>query len=262
MQILTVYFELLDLLPMPLEVLAFVFITAVLLYWLLKLLFPLLRLLGKVGVFLTELLTRLFLLPEYAFTNLLRLMKINYVPGSGVYDDIVRGVGGFFYQLFDKLVQVDRSRLSFPTRWIILILVLVTIAWYAVSYEELQDSVTQKYIVMLFGGYEAIKEKALSHSNKTFLETTSFQEPFKFTKATAVPTDDGICTIVWVQYKRSSLAGMYRSLVWEEIVVNQVNGSGMTEKQFNSLVVQHNPVLREDGYEFKKGKSYLLPECQ
>jgi hypothetical protein len=51
-------------------------------------------------------------------------------------------------------------------------------------------------------------------------------------------------------------------MVWEEIVMTQVKGSGMTERQFYNSVVEHNPDLVKDGYEFKTGKPYLLPECQ
>lgn len=55
---------------------------------------------------------------------------------------------------------------------------------------------------------------------------------------------------------------MNRSMVWEEIMVHQVSGSGMTHREFFDLVVEHNPDLIRDGYEFKRGKTYLLPECQ
>ena len=44
--------------------------------------------------------------------------------------------------------------------------------------------------------------------------------------------------------------------------MKQVNGSDMTNRQFYDQVVEHNPDLVSDGYEFKSGKSYLLPECQ
>ena len=51
-------------------------------------------------------------------------------------------------------------------------------------------------------------------------------------------------------------------MVWEEIVQAQVNGSGMSPRAFYNLVIEHNPDLATDGYEFKKGKTYFLPECQ
>ena len=43
---------------------------------------------------------------------------------------------------------------------------------------------------------------------------------------------------------------------------DEVKASGMTPGKFYDLVVEHNPQLVEDDYEFKKGKTYLLPECQ
>ena len=70
------------------------------------------------------------------------------------------------------------------------------------------------------------------------------------------------CNIVWVEGPADKLAGKNRSMVWLEIVQDRVRGSGMTSTQFYQFVVDHNPQLVEDGYEFKKGKTYSLPECQ
>lgn len=69
------------------------------------------------------------------------------------------------------------------------------------------------------------------------------------------------CTIAWVEYP-GDLGAKSRAMVWEEIVVHQVEGSGMTHREFYDLVVEHNPDLETDGFEFKKGKTYLLPTCQ
>jgi hypothetical protein len=60
----------------------------------------------------------------------------------------------------------------------------------------------------------------------------------------------------------SDLGAKSRAMVWEEIVAHQVEGSGMTHREFYDLVVEHNPDLETDGFEFKKGKTYLLPTCQ
>jgi hypothetical protein len=70
------------------------------------------------------------------------------------------------------------------------------------------------------------------------------------------------CNIVWAEYKRGNLGGKNRSMVWDEIVAEQVRGSGMTAREFYELVTERNPELVSDGYEFKKGKIYTLPECQ
>jgi hypothetical protein len=78
---------------------------------------------------------------------------------------------------------------------------------------------------------------------------------------TMTGTETG-CIIVWVEHTSEQLAAKNRSMVWEEIVMDKVRGSGMTDRQFYDQVVEKNSILKMDGYEFKKGKSYLLPECQ
>jgi hypothetical protein len=79
---------------------------------------------------------------------------------------------------------------------------------------------------------------------------------------TVVANTDAGCTIVWVEHPEDNLARKSRSRVWEEIVQFQVEGSGMTPREFYDLVVEHNPELEADDYEFVKGKTYLLPACQ
>ena len=79
---------------------------------------------------------------------------------------------------------------------------------------------------------------------------------------TVVADTDAVCTIVWVEHQQDNLARKTRSRVWEQIVKFKVDGSGMTPREFYDLVVEHNPELIADGYEFKEGKTYLLPECQ
>ena len=79
---------------------------------------------------------------------------------------------------------------------------------------------------------------------------------------TAVAATDAVCTIIWVEHPQDNLARKSRSRVWEQIVKFRVEGSGMTPREFYDLVVEHNPELEADDYEFKEGKTYLLPECQ
>lgn len=79
---------------------------------------------------------------------------------------------------------------------------------------------------------------------------------------TVTPTTETICTIVWVEHPSDRLAARNRSMVWEDLVKEQVRGSGMTNRQFYDQVVERNPHLAADGYEFKRGKTYLLPECE
>ena len=70
------------------------------------------------------------------------------------------------------------------------------------------------------------------------------------------------CVIVWVFHQPDDLGRKSRSKVWEQFVSDEVKATGMTPRKFYELVVEHNPQLVEDDYEFKKGKTYLLPECQ
>ena len=91
--------------------------------------------------------------------------------------------------------------------------------------------------------------------------------PTDIATATPVPptvpaATDAVCTIVWVEHPQGNLARKSRSWVWEEIVKFKVEGSGMTHREFYDLVVEHNPALEADDYEFKEGKTYLLPECR
>ena len=80
--------------------------------------------------------------------------------------------------------------------------------------------------------------------------------------ATPIQPTSVACTIVWVEHPEDNLARRSRSWVWEKIVKFNVDGSGMTPNEFYDLVAEHNPELVADDYEFKKGKTYLLPECQ
>jgi serine/threonine protein kinase, bacterial len=98
-------------------------------------------------------------------------------------------------------------------------------------------------------------------------ETTNlayFTESATATSDEILPVSDGTpdCVIIWTEYRSPSLANKNRSMVWDEIVMNQVGGSGMTALEFYDLVVEHNPILKVDGYVFSEEKTYFLPKCQ
>jgi hypothetical protein len=78
---------------------------------------------------------------------------------------------------------------------------------------------------------------------------------------TVVANPEAVCTIVWVEYPQD-LARKTRARVYEELVSDRVKNAGMTPREFYDQVVEHNPELEADDYEFKEGKTYLLPECQ
>jgi len=77
----------------------------------------------------------------------------------------------------------------------------------------------------------------------------------------AVANPNTACVIVWVEHP-TDLGRKTRSWVYEQLVSDQVKGTGMTPREFYDQVVEHNPVLEADDYEFKSGITYLLPQCQ
>ena len=86
--------------------------------------------------------------------------------------------------------------------------------------------------------------------------------PIETAAASVAEDTASACVIVWVEHKQDDLGKKSRATVWEEKVSARVKASGMSPHEFYDLVVEHNPQLIRDDYEFKKGKIYLLPECQ
>jgi hypothetical protein len=82
------------------------------------------------------------------------------------------------------------------------------------------------------------------------------------TSAAPVGDTKPTCMIIWVEHQPDDLGKKSRATIWEQKVSDQVKASGMTPREFYDLVVEHNPQLIQDEYEFKKGKTYFLPECQ
>lgn len=82
------------------------------------------------------------------------------------------------------------------------------------------------------------------------------------TSAAPVGATQPTCVIIWVEHQPDDLGKKSRATVWEQIISDEVKASGMTHREFYDLVVEHNPQLIQDEYEFKKGKTYFLPECQ
>src|SRR5688572_18880190 len=96
---------------------------------------------------------------------------------------------------------------------------------------------------------------------QTTASPSTNEVPSGIPTVTPIPPTVVACTVIWVEYPQN-LARKTRSRVWEQIVKFQVEGSGMTHREFYDLVAEHNPELVADDYEFKKGKTYLLPKCQ
>ena len=80
--------------------------------------------------------------------------------------------------------------------------------------------------------------------------------------ATLAPAKISPCVVIWIEHPEDDLGKKSRAKVYERVISQQVKDTGMTAKQFYDLVVEHNPQLIGDDYEFKKGKTYNLPVCQ
>jgi hypothetical protein len=90
--------------------------------------------------------------------------------------------------------------------------------------------------------------------------------PSETVPATSIPptvlaNTEAVCTIVWVKHPQD-LGRKTRARVYEELVSDRVKNAGMSPREFYDQVVEHNPELEADDYEFMAGKTYLLPECQ
>jgi hypothetical protein len=157
MDIFRIYFELLSLLQMPWEVLAFIFITSLFIYWLLRGARWLFVLLAKVGVKITEWMVKLFLLPEYLFTSFFRLLHIKSVPGTEAYDNAIVGAGGAIAKFLGNAQNIKHKKMRFPFWWIILILVIVVAAWFLQFLPSLRGTTTLRYIQKVFNLYLSLK---------------------------------------------------------------------------------------------------------
>jgi hypothetical protein len=58
------------------------------------------------------------------------------------------------------------------------------------------------------------------------------------------------------------LGRMTRARVYEELIGDPVKDAGLTPRKFYDQVVEQNPILEADDYEFMIGQTYLLPQCQ
>lgn len=77
----------------------------------------------------------------------------------------------------------------------------------------------------------------------------------------AVANPNETCTIVWVEYP-DDLGHKTRAWIYENLIGDPVKRAGLTPREFYNQVVEHNPVLEADDYEFFSGQTYLLPQCQ
>lgn len=163
MAIIRIYFELLSLIPMPFQVAVFLLITSLCIYWTVRILAKTMGIVGQVGMKISIWFTQLLLLPEFLYTNLLRLAGIKYIPGSGIYDDIVEAIGGFFYKIFESLEKIKNKEVKFPGGLVWLSIIGIIIIWYLSFSSEMQGTLTAQYIHSFFGWYYEFQYKALSY---------------------------------------------------------------------------------------------------
>lgn len=157
-----IYFELLNLIPMPWQVSAFLFISALIIYWTFLLLRFLISALSTVGMKLTELLTRLFLLPEFILTSLFHFLHLRNVPGADLYDDVVQGIFGAIYKFFERIVKIRDIEYSFPKGWVFLVALIPIVAWFMRAIPDLRGTLTEEYINRGFELYAAMQQGIVS----------------------------------------------------------------------------------------------------
>jgi hypothetical protein len=160
--LIQVYFELLNLLPMPWQATAFIFFTTLVIYWAIYLGKLFVAILGKVGMKLTEWIVRLLLLPEFLTTSLFRWLHLTSVPGAAVYDDVIETIGGAIYKIFATVSKAQTQTLHYPVKWVILAMIVPVIAWYLRQLPNLQGSLFAQYVDQGFGIFYSIEHSAYS----------------------------------------------------------------------------------------------------
>jgi hypothetical protein len=138
--------------------------------------------------------------------------------------------------------------------------------WYASTWVIVAGSAIFTVIFCIIG-FIPYSETFMDYVQRPFRRPSLTATPVETPRVVVSPAPSVVdtmpeCVIVWVQHQPDDLGKKSRSKVWEQIVSDEVKASGMTPRKFYDLVVEHNPQLVEDDYEFKKGKTYLLPECQ
>lgn len=139
--------------------------------------------------------------------------------------------------------------------------------WYASTWWIITISALFMVIFCILG-FIPYSETFVDAVQKTFQRLSLQSNPAETPLAAASPTSatagdtKSTCVIIWVQHQPDDLGRKSRARVYEEKVSDQVKAAGMTPREFYDLVVEHNPQLIQDDYEFKEGKTYLLPECQ
>lgn len=138
--------------------------------------------------------------------------------------------------------------------------------WYASTWLIIAYSAFLMTIFCIIG-FIPYSETFMDAVQKTFqqlgLRSVPAEAPLAVDSPTAPVADTGpTCEVIWVQHQPDDLGKKSRATVWEQKVSDRVKASGMTPQQFYDLVVEHNPQLIQDDYEFKKGKTYFLPECR
>lgn len=163
MDIIKIYFELLRPIDMPWQVAVFVFISAVVIYWIIRLSKILVTLLGKIGLKLTEWLIKLLLLPEHLVTSFFRWVKLGDFPGAGTYDDFILAVGEVIYKFFQSVLTFQEKTLKFPTGWILLSMMFIVVIWYMREVPDYRNTTFSEYVDWGFSLYYKLQSKVFAY---------------------------------------------------------------------------------------------------
>lgn len=163
MDAIKIFFELIRPIGMPWQVAIFVFTSAIVIYWIIKIGTVLIALFGKIGLKLTEWLVRLLLLPEFLITSFFRLIKIGSIPGTDSYDDLIETINVALQNFFRKISTFQGKDLKFPMGWIILLIIFIVVVWYLREVPDYQNTTFSEYVDGGFSLYYKLQSKVFSH---------------------------------------------------------------------------------------------------
>lgn len=162
MDLIKIYFELIRPISMPWQVAVFIFTSAIVIYWIIRIGKFLIILFGKIGTKLTEWIVRLLLLPEFLLTSFFRWTKIGSVPGADSFDDVVESIGVALHNFFKKASTFQGKALKFPMGWIILLMIFVVVVWYLREVPDYQNTTFSEYVDKGFSLYYKLQSKVFS----------------------------------------------------------------------------------------------------
>lgn len=165
MDLIKIFFELIRPVEMPWQIVIFIFVGSIVVYWVIRLGSIVVVWLGKAGMGIIEGLYKLLLLPEHLITSLFRKIKLDSITNSGAdtYGEFVAMLCKAIYNLFQKLSTFRGSNIGFPMRWVVLSMILVVVVWFMRLNPDYRNTVFLKYVNSGFNLYLKLQSKVLSH---------------------------------------------------------------------------------------------------